>query len=255
MMNSSMTLIILLIAGVVMFFMWKTLREYLSNDENLKRFKQETLSQIPIQAEPTQEERVASSEFGLLAGILGYVANADGEICDLEREMASSLIEDMAKEMRGYGSESEVYEILMQIFSSANKDIQSLTQGFVELTKGEYKKKLKVVEFCFALGYADGELNESTKEAIIDIGALLGLSNEDFNNLYDDFEKSYDVELTEEEAKKIFGEYSDLQTRYQELIKEEKQNILDDKNLNKRFGPQDLIKLRKIQKAYELLKV
>lgn len=251
---NNMLLILAIVAGVVVFFLWKTLKEYLGNDENLKRFKQETLSQIPIQAEPTQEEKIASSEYGLLAGILGYVANADGEICELEKEMASSLIADMAKEMRSFGSENEVYEMLMQIFSSGNKDIQSLAEGFADLTKGEYKKKLKVVEFCFALGYADGELNESTKEAIIDIGALLGLGNEDFNNLYNDFEKSYEVHLTEQEAREIFGDYSDLYARYQELIAQEKQNILDERNLNKPLTPEALLNLRKIQKAYEILK-
>lgn len=250
----SLTLIILLIAGVVMFFLWKTYKEYLSIDENVARFKNEMKAQIPLISEPTFQEKVQSSEYGILAGILGYVANADGEICELEREMASSLLSDMAKEMGNLGSESEVYEELQAIFTSSNKDIASLTQGFVDLTKGEYKKKLKVVEFCFALGYADGELNEPTKEAIIDIGAFLGISNEDFNNLYDDFATNYEVEISEQEADEIFGEYSDLYSRYQELIAQEKQNILEDKNLNKPFNPERLLRLRKIQKAYEILK-
>ena len=253
-MDNTLTLIILLIAGVVMYFLWNTLREYLGNEENLKRFKQERIQTPSLPQEPTLQEKIEGSEYGLLAGILGYVANADGEICELEKQMASSLLLDMAKEMKNLGSESEVYDVLLNIFTSGNKDIDSLAGGFVELTKGEYKKKLKVVEFCFALGYADGELNEPTKEAIIDIGALLGLSNEDFNNLYDDFATTYEIQLTQEEAKEIFGSYDDLYSRYQELITQEKQNILDEKNLNKPLTPEALQKLRKIQKAYEILK-
>lgn len=253
-MDNTLTLIILLIAGIVMYFLWNTLREYLSKDENLKRFNQEQSQTFALPQEPSFEEKVSSSEYGLLAGILGYVANADGEICELEKEMASSLLSDMAKEMGNLGNEAEVYNALLNIFTSGNKDIDSLAQGFVELTKGEYKKKIKVVEFCFALGYADGELNEPTKEAIIDIGALLGLSNEDFNKLYDDFATTYEVQLTQEEAKEIFGSYDDLYSRYQELITQEKQNILDEKNLNKPLTPDALQNLRKIQKAYEILK-
>ncbi|RDU70955.1 TerB family tellurite resistance protein [Helicobacter brantae] len=253
-MDSTLTLIILLIAGVVMYFLWNTLREYLGNEENLKRFKQEQSQAYALPQEPRLQDKVEQSEYGLLAGILGYVANADGEICELEKEMASSLLSDMAKEMKNLGSESEVYDILLAIFTSGNKNISSLAKGFVELTKGEYKKKLKVVEFCFALGYADGELNELTKEAIIDIGALLGIDNTDFNNLYDNFATSYEVQLTQEEAKEIFGSYDDLYSRYQELITQEKQNILDDKNLNKPLTPDALQNLRKIQKAYEILK-
>lgn len=251
----SLTLIIVLVAGVVMFFLYKTLREYLSVEENVARFRNEMKKpQIPPVIEPTFQEKVQSSEYGILAGILGYVANADGEICELEKEMASSLLCDMAKEMKNLGSENEVYEELLMIFVSDGKDIEFLTQGFINLTKGEYKKKLKVVEFCFALGYADGELNDLTKEAIVDIGALLGLSNEDFNNLYNDFATSYDVEVSEQEAKEIFGGYDDIYCRYQKLIAQEKQNILEDKNLNKPFGPERLVKLRKIQKSYEILK-
>lgn len=253
-MDNILTWIILLGAGIVMYFLWNTLKEYLSVDENLKRFKQEQSQTFALPQEPSFEEKVAQSEYGLLAGILGYVANADGEICDLEKEMASSLLSDMAKEMGNLGNEAEVYNALLNIFTSGNKDIDSLAQGFVELTKGEYKKKIKVVEFCFALGYADGELNEPTKEAIIDIAALLGLSNEDFNKLYDDFATTYEVQLTQEEAKEIFGSYDDLYSRYQELITQEKQNILDEKNLNKPLTPEALQNLRKIQKAYEILK-
>lgn len=247
-------ILLLLAAGGVIYYLYITLKDYLNNSENQARFSGE-YKKMPIpQAISTLQNQVAQSEYGILTGILGYIANADGEICVLEKEMAFSLLEDMSKEMGKIGSQEEVLEELKKIFESKQSDIQMLCQDFSHFTKGEYKKKIKLIEFCFALGYADGILNEPTKEAIIDIAALLELSNEDFNALYDDFSSNNQVgEVTLEEAKEIFGEYSNLDTRYHELIAQTKQNILDEKNLNKPITQDQLTRLRKIQKAYDLL--
>lgn len=253
----TMALVVIIIAGVVLYYLWNTLREYLSTEENVKRFKDGELfrEQIAIEREPSFEEKIALSEYGVLAGILGYVGNADGEICELEKQMAYSLLDDMANEMSKAGNKEEILETLQNIFLSSNKDIQTLAKSFLELSKGEYKKRLKVVEFCFALGYADGILNDETKEAILDVGAFLEIDNNDFNAIYEDFEKNYDVEVTPQEAKEIFGEYTDLQSRYEELIAKGKQNILEEKTHNKPITKESLVQLQKIQKAYEILKL
>ncbi|RDU69616.1 molecular chaperone DnaJ [Helicobacter cholecystus] len=251
-----LTLLVIIVAGVVMYFLWNTLKEYLSIEENVKRFKDREFlkDQIVIEEEPSFEEKILASEYGVLAGILGYVGNADGEICDLEKQMAFSLLDDMANEMNGLGDKEEVLNALKEIFLSSNNDIQALCEKFLDLSKGEYKKKLKVVEFCFALGYADGNLNDTTKDAILDVGAFLQIDNSDFNKIYDDFEKNYYVEVSQQEAKEIFGEYTNLQMRYEELIAKSKQNILEDKTHNKPITKESLVQLQKIQKAYEILK-
>lgn len=251
-----LALVVIIGAGIVMYFLWNTLRDYLSMEENLKRFKERDLLKNPavLEVEPSFEDKIRASEYGVLSGILGYVGNADGGICELEKQMGFSLLEDMASEMSKFGSKEEVFKALQEIFLSSKNDIQALSQQFVELSKGEYKKRLKVVEFCFALGYADGILNEPTREAILDVGALLEIDNQDFNAIYDDFEQNYEVEVTPEEAKEIFGDYTDLQARYEELIAQGKQNILDDKSLNKPITKESLLTLQKIQKAYEILK-
>lgn len=247
-------ILLILVAVGVVYYLYITLKDYLDNSESQKRFSGEYKKAIMPQVVPTLQSQVVRSEYGILTGILGYVANADGEICVLEREIALSLLGDMSKEMRKIGSQEEVLEELKKIFETKQDNIQALCQDFSHFTKGEYKKKVKVVEFCFVLGYADGILNEPTKDAIIDIAALLELDNEDFNALYDDFNSNNEVEITLEEAKEIFGEYQDLHTHYQELVAKSKQNIVDEKNLNKPITQDQITRLRKIQKAYDLLR-
>ncbi|MCE3046804.1 TerB family tellurite resistance protein [Helicobacter kayseriensis] len=250
-------MIIILGALGVLYYLYITLREYLGNENNQKRFmKQEEAFQLAIPEPISLEEKIYSNEFGLLAGILGYVANADGEICVLEKEVASSMLEDMARELEKLGSFDEVKRTLEDIFYADNKDIQKLTRDFCELTKGEYRKKLKVVEFCFVLGYADGILNEATKEAIIDVGALLELDNKDFNDLYTDFAKANFVEVSLQEAQELFGDAKkeELHQRYLDLIAQTKQNPIGDEETRALNGRDQLLQLRKIHQAYEILK-
>lgn len=252
-------ILIFAIAAGVLYYLYGTLKEYLSNENNQKRFTQGGIineKQAPLTIEPTFEEKIRVSEFGTLSGILGYVANADGEICALEKDVAQSMFEEMAQGMSKLGSREEIQKELETIFFSPTEDITGLTKRFCDLTKGEYRKKLKVVEFCFVLGYADGGLNEATKEAIIDVGALLELDNADFNGLYDDFAQENLTEVSLEEARELFGDVSkeELHKKYTQLISEAKQSFTDDERLNKTKGKDQLLQLRKIHQSYEILK-
>lgn len=252
-------LIIAIIAGAVLYYLYQTLMEYLGNENNQNRFLQKPSLEQAIEQEPTVEEKIRSSEYGNLIGILGYVANADGEICLLEQNVAKSMMSDMADELSKIADKSIVLPELEKIFFEQNKNIQNLCRHFCDLTKGEYKKRLKVVEFCFVLGYADGKLNDATKEAIIDVGALLELDNQDFNQLYESFSQENEINLSLEEAQEIFGnlnfeDQNALEKKYLDLIASAKQNFGDDETLKQWVGKDQLLNLRKIHKAYEILK-
>lgn len=251
-------IVLIAIAAGVVYYLYITLKEYMGNEVNQSRFMQvaqeEKIRNVSV-IELSPKEKVKKSEFGTLVGILGYVANADGAICPLEKEVAKSMFEEMAQEMSKFGGKAEIQEMLENIFEEKNKDIQELCARFCDLTKGEYKKKLKVVEFCFVLGYADGELNEATKEAIIDVGALLELDNQDFNGLYDDFAKENSPEISLQEAREIFGDTpkEELHQKYLSLIAEHKQSPTEG-NLQNFSGRNQLLELQKIHRAYEMLK-
>lgn len=251
-------MILVAVALGVLYYLYITLKEYLSNETNQNRFMQAGMegrnAEIPI-LELSFEDKVRKTEFGTLVGILGYIANADGAICPLEKEVAKSMFDEMAQEMSKLGEKEELCKVFESIFEEKDKNIQELCERFCDLTKGEYKKKLKVVEFCFVLGYADGELNEATKEAIIDVAALLELDNQDFNDLYDDFAKENSPEISLEEAKELFGNTpkEELHQKYLSLIAEHKQSPTEE-NLQNFSGRNQLLQLQKIHRAYEMLK-
>lgn len=138
--------------------------------------------------------------------------------------------------------------------------MDELAQKFCELSKGEYKKRVKVVEFLFALAYADGKLDEVEREKIIDVAAIFELNNDDFNKIYDDFTNLYskDSNIDKQKALELLElspDYSnqDLEIAYKNKIKENNQNILLNKNLDKNFQEHSSKKLKDIDEAYKVL--
>lgn len=258
-----MEILLLIIAGVVLYMLYNSFSDYMKNPYKVptQDIRDGLASEYKPQDNPyiqlTDEDRIKKTEFGILAQILALIAQSDGKVCALERELLNDLFDDMAKELNEYNDYKDALGSLQKIFDEAQGgSLDTLAESFVEATKGEYKKRVKVVEFLFALAYSDGVLDENEREKIIDVAAIFELNNDDFNKIYDDFERKYsqNLSITKENALKILGLKkdfisSDLENAYHEKIKEKKQNIF--KGLNKSF---EVDNLREIDEAYKVLK-
>lgn len=285
-----MEVLLLIIAGIVLYMLYNSFQDYMKNpykiaqpDNLVQEYKPEDNPYIQL----SDEDKIKKTEFGILAQILAHIARSDGKVCDLERELINDILDDSAEELRD--SYSNARELLQKIFDSCvgdsntdssadsgesnadssdsradlsanqneSQDLDSLANAFVEATKGEYKKRVKVVEFLFALAYADGILSENEREKIIDIAAIFELNNDDFNALYDNFENLYanELKLSQDRALEILGldinhTKSDLENAYHDKIKAAKQNVF--KSANKKDSAAHL---REIDCAYKMLKV
>lgn len=258
-----MEILLLIIAGVVLYMLYNSFSDYMKNPYKVptQDIRDGLASEYKPQDNPyiqlTDEDRIKKTEFGILAQMLALIAQSDGKVCALERELLNDLFDDMAKELNEYNDYKDAFGSLQKIFDEAQGgSLDTLAESFVEATKGEYKKRVKVVEFLFALAYSDGVLDENEREKIIDVAAIFELNNDDFNKIYDDFERKYsqNLSITKENALKILGLKkdfisSDLESAYHEKIKEKKQNIF--KGLNKSF---EVDNLREIDEAYKVLK-
>lgn len=255
-----MEILLLIIAGVVLYYLYNGFQDYMKNpykkDEDVGYKAEYNIEESPYVQE-TDEMKIKKTEFGVLASILQCITNADGDVCKLEKELVSDMLDDIAKELSDY---KDAREILQTIFNNNKDNLDDLAESFASLTKGEYKKRLKVIEFLFALAYADGKLDDNEREKIIDVAAIFELNNDDFNKLYDDFENEYnkDVAMDETKALEILGLQSDytlndLENAHSQKVKENKQNILLNKNLNKNFKDTSLPILRDIDQAYKIL--
>lgn len=260
-----MEILLLVIAGIVLYMLYNSFSDYMKNPYKLPQnddlgesFRREYKPEDNPYIQPTDEDRIKKTEFGILTQILALIAQSDGEICALERELIKDILDDMATDLNEFKDYKDARSSLQNIFdeaSNGNFDLDMLASAFVEATKGEYKKRLKVVEFLLALGYADGKLSEVEREKIIDVAAIFELNNDDFNKIYDDFEAKYskDVKISKENAMALLGLEANftqeaLESAYHNVIKSKKQNIF--KSLNKQF---DADILREIDEAYKVL--
>ncbi|WP_104742961.1 TerB family tellurite resistance protein [Helicobacter cinaedi] len=266
-----MEIVLLLIAGVVIYFLYNTLQDYLKNPlhqnpQNTFGFGNADNTPInfdnPYQVEDTWENKIKSNEFSILAAIIARVVWSDDKICSLEKQLLDEILSDMAAESKNPKLSKEELEEIVEKEKTPSINLDELCESYVALTKGEYKKRLKVVEFLFALAYADGKLEDSEQEQIIDIAAYFEIANDDFNSIYNAFEKEYADELNMdiEQAMAIFEitdtnrlDKASLSEKYHALIKQTKQNIFDNKNINKSFQDASLTRLKEIDKAYLIL--
>ncbi|CAM3289006.1 TerB family tellurite resistance protein [Helicobacter labetoulli] len=267
-----MEIVLLLIAGVVIYFLYNTLQDYLKNPlhqnpQNMP-FGSNNADNTPINFDnPYQMQdpwvgKIKSNEFSILAAIIARVVWSDEQICLLEKQLLDEILSDMAAESKNPRLSKEELEEIVQKEQTPSISLDELCESYVALTKGEYKKRLKVVEFLFALAYADGKLEDSEQESIVDIAAYFEIANDDFNAIYNAFEKEYADELKMDlkQAKAIFEltdtnelDKAKLSEKYHNLIKQTKQNIFDNKNINKSFQDTSLTYLKEIDKAYSIL--
>ncbi|MDO7253614.1 TerB family tellurite resistance protein [Helicobacter cappadocius] len=265
-----MEIILLILAGAVVYYLYVTLQEYLKNpiapipkdtNSQASKFEEYDLSADPyVNIDPLVKLR--KTEQGLIVALIGSFLNSSKKLENSKQDfikntLIDGLIENMSENMNGFEDSKNA---LNKILKAPDEDLQSLCKMFLQATYGEYKKSLKFVEFLFILAYVDGELDEEEKENIIDIAAFLELNNDDFNQIYDDFEKENLVELTttHSEALKILDiqepiEEDVLEKKTQITIKNQIKSLLDIKNIGKSFAKNSFLKLKETQFAYNIL--
>lgn len=261
-----MEIFLIIIAIGVLFFMYKSLKEYFANPKSygsLKQQEEDYKNYEDPYATLTQDTKITHSEYGIIIALLAKVAQSDTKVCTLESQLVEELINDM---LDVFDNPQEAKEILHQHFKKEQNSLdntEELALEFVRLTKGEYKKRLKVIEFLLMVAYADKVLDEREREIILDIAAYFELSNEDFNRIYDAFAESIQQpspQLTKQEALEILELTEEelteqkLKENYRKLVKQYHPDIIQGKGANQKDIMQANAKLAQINEAYHLLK-
>ncbi|CCB79918.1 hypothetical protein HBZC1_09320 [Helicobacter bizzozeronii CIII-1] len=248
-----MEVILIVGAAVVLIYLYYTLQEYLKNP--LKSFptpSPEPVEKVPeIYTLPDPLEVLKSSEQGVVVGLIaqfGRKLNANA--------LSDALLEIFLKDLSQMGTEAKNLEELKKLYASEDMpSLESLCTQFLELAHGEYKKRVKLVEFLLVLAYSDGILGEAEKEALIDVGAFLRLENADFNQLYEGFEQLslQSMELSPERASEILGTGENPKSSFEDKVNQNHLNILDPKTWNKSYLPDRMQTLWELQQAYSTL--
>lgn len=272
--------ILLLITIVVIAIAFINFKDYLNFPEKRPKIQSKNalhnsdITQDPYPQEQSQsltrEEKIRNSEYGLIVGLLGQLARSDGNVCELESELMQNTIEDITNALllqSAMYKKEEILEILQGIFADTTQSVEDLTIRYAQCTKGQYKSRLKLVDYLLALAYADGELGEKEREIILDVAAYLEIENVDFNKLYSAYEQFYANKAREDAAQeqslqdsyRILGvsaeaSMEEVKSAYRKLVKEYHPDILHHKGLDESIVEKHTKKLQEVNSAYEIIK-
>ncbi|GMB91846.1 TerB family tellurite resistance protein [Helicobacter ailurogastricus] len=222
---------VVLILGVVvvLVYLYYTLQEYLKNPlKSPVEIKTQEFSPAETYVLPTPLDALKSSEAGLFAALMGVFSKHIKET-PLSQALSAAFLKDLSQ------SHNKDLDLLTDIYKGANEPLESLCNELTSLAHGEYKKRVKWVELLFVLAYSDGALGDAEKEALLDIGAFLGLENADFNQLYEGFEN---LSFSPLESLEI----TDLES-FKAKVQEKHLNLFDPKKWNKSYLPDRMLEL------------
>ncbi len=248
-----MEIILLIVAAIVLFYFYNTLKEYLKNPLNPKvKTEEYELKDDPyllVQSSPL--DKFKQTQVGTYMRLLKFL---DIQKNALDNALRTLFINELERSLNT--EQQNLAKELLNEPVDKKENFESLCQEIADHTHGEYTKRLKLVEFLMLLAYADGILDSKEKELFLDVGAFLQIDNHDFNELYDNFERfnSIEIPMSLEYAQNLFE--IQTTTTAQELEKK----ALDlsalyyhKMNNNKRYNEQEFISLRKIALASQLL--
>ncbi len=248
-----MEIILLIVAAIVLFYFYNTLKEYLKNPLNPKAKTEEyELKDDPyllVQSSPL--DKFKKTQVGAYMRLLKFL---DIQKNALDNALRTLFINELERSLNT--EQQNLAKELLNEPVDKKENFESLCQEIADHTHGEYTKRLKLVEFLMLLAYADGILDSKEKELFLDVGAFLQIDNHDFNELYDNFERfnAIEIPMSLEDAQNLF----EIQTTTTAQALEKKALDLSalyyhKMNDNKRYNEQEFVSLRKIALASQLL--
>jgi len=205
-------------------------------------------------------QEVLQSEFGLIMALTAKVVKADGKICELEQE----LIDNTLDELSGYFSnKTKAREILEQILQEEEKEhdnIEQIASEFVNYTKTDPNKRIKIIEYLINLSFIDKVLSEYEEETIRKIAFYFHIPAGEFEQILKQFKtyySSYSVpEKNPYEVLDVSKEitFSELKRKYRNLVKEHHPDVIKGKGGDEEFVQIATAKLQEINEAYEQIK-
>jgi DnaJ like chaperone protein len=139
-----------------------------------------------------------------------------------------------------------------------------ISKKYLKLTKREYSKRLKVMEYLLNLAFIDNDFSKAEFMITEDIANTLEIKRGDFENLISQFEQFYankqnSKELDIQKAYEVLGaepseEFSSIKKKYRKLVKENHPDIVTGQGASQSIIDEATAKLQEINEAYELIK-
>jgi len=244
-------LLILVIVGVVF---------YMLN----KGYKSSDYQHIKVDGKQALKGDLIDHEAGLLIAMLAKVAKADGNVSELEAEILSHTFSDISNHFENSNEiRNELKNIYKQEMNSFDNTIDVANKYF-NLTKNEYQKRLKVMEYLLNMAFIDNDFSKAEFMITEDISNTLKIKKVDFENLIAKFEQFYaqqqnSKEVSLEKACDTLGvnvtdDMKIIKKKYRELVKKNHPDIITGNGASQSIIDEATEKLQEINAAYEIIK-
>lgn len=246
-----MKLLVLFIVGFIFYMM-------------NKKYKPSDYQNIKINSKQKFEGDLAEHEAGLLIALMAKVAKADGHVCELEAEILSHTFTDISSH---FENSDEIRTKLKEIYKNELKSFDNtveVAKKYLKLTKRDYNKRLKVMEYLLNLAFIDGDFIDTEKMIVEDIANALEIKSTDLQQMVSQFEQFYAQHQNNKvnslkNAYEILGaneadEFSVIKKKYRALVKENHPDIIMGQGGSQSIIDQATAKLQEINEAYELIK-
>jgi len=229
-----------------------------------KDYHKQDFRHIKINVKQQLQGDLKEHEAGLLIALMAKVAKADGNVCELEAELLSNIFTDISlvfendKEIR-----VQLKEIYAQEKESFNNTIE-IAKKYHNLTKSDYQKRLKVLEYLLNLAFIDGEFSKTEYMIVEDIATAIEIKQNDLQSLIARFEayinnkknqikmdlaKAYETLEISETASN-----DELKKQYRKLVKQYHPDVITGQGADQATIDKATNKLQEINEAYEIIK-
>ena len=229
-----------------------------------RNYKSSDFQNIQMEGKQNFDGDLREHEAGLLIAMMAKVAKADGEVSELEAEILSNTFTDIANH---FENTHEVREQLKSIYKDEIKSFDNtieIASKYLNLTKRDYAKRLKVLEYLLNLAFIDNDFSKAEFMITEDISKTLEIRRADFENMIAQFEQFYtrqqdSKELSLQKAYDILGVQSTddmglIKKKYRKLVKENHPDIITGQGASQSIIDQATAKLQEINEAYEIIK-
>ena len=244
--------IIIFIAVVAIFYMLN--KDYNPND----------YQHIQVNVKQQLKGDLAEHEAGLLIAMMAKVAKADGNVCELEAELLSHTFTDISLV---FEDNQNIREELKKLYIKEKETFENtieISNKYFKLTKRDYKKRLKVMEYLLNLAFIDGDFSKTERMIIEDIANALEIKDSDLNAIINNFQTYYSQKASSnkmdlENAYSILGVDSsasdgEIKKSYRGLVKQYHPDIITGQGAEQSIIDEATNRLQEINEAYELIK-
>jgi len=227
-------------------------------------YKTSDYQNININIKQKLQGDLSEHEAGLLVALMAKVAKADGKVCELEAELLSHTFTDISQT---FENSSEVREELKKIYKKELQTFENtiiISQKYLKLTKRDYIKRLKVMEYLLNIAFIDNDFSQAEFMITEDIANTLEIKKVDFKNFIAQFEQFYAKRskqkgLSLEHAYELLGvkksdDFATIKKEYRHLVRKYHPDILMGQGKEQSIIDAATKQLQEINEAYELIK-